>query len=571
LLRALITVGGVTALVWANYELIDRTEGILWVAAGPTDTLWLMFMLPILQVSERNQTRITIATAFVSIVAMSLVTLHAIGLSAIPLALPFILQGLVARSLWIGFFSTLYHILGTSGYMAFSKAIVVARKNGPPYSETTAGMPDLPGALTREVEEKAKRLAWPHLNVFLIDEAGRGSDYIRCVAGSSSNGKNLAADNEFVHKRREGIIGHAMSLGPYLARDVRRNLPLEIYLPSKHFPDTLCEMAAPLHRRGVTVGVVDAQAPDEDFFQDDDLYVLEGIAARLSEILDQYDSLIAIKKRENMVSELSKATLETTNENDLFQRIADVLGDGFESEPVLFFPYDGAHDRFLPSYKTGQLISSERFFRDEPHKNGLRRRILRAGRDTFVHEDIHNIPDADRELFAPDPTGRSSFEIGEQLRSRVVIVVRRNEIVVGEVFLNFRRRRVFDSPFVQRLDQVRSTLALAMHRAIELYEAHHLEEQWDLTESADGTITITIRDIPIKISKREREVLTWASEGLENGEIAEKLVISKSTIRTHMSKIISKLEVKNRTEAGNKGRVLGILLDRVPPPPKRHS
>lgn len=51
------------------------------------------------------------------------------------------------------------------------------------------------------------------------------------------------------------------------------------------------------------------------------------------------------------------------------------------------------------------------------------------------------------------------------------------------------------------------------------------------------------------LTDRERDVLALMIEGLNNTEIAEKLVVSPSTIKTHVSHILSKLDVSSRTEA----------------------
>jgi NarL family two-component system response regulator LiaR len=54
---------------------------------------------------------------------------------------------------------------------------------------------------------------------------------------------------------------------------------------------------------------------------------------------------------------------------------------------------------------------------------------------------------------------------------------------------------------------------------------------------------------PDPLTQREVEVLRLVAQGLENSEIAEKLVISEATVRTHVSNITSKLHVASRTQA----------------------
>jgi len=51
------------------------------------------------------------------------------------------------------------------------------------------------------------------------------------------------------------------------------------------------------------------------------------------------------------------------------------------------------------------------------------------------------------------------------------------------------------------------------------------------------------------LSEREREVLAHVCRGLGNREIAEALVVSEKTVKTHVANILGKLGAKNRTQA----------------------
>jgi LuxR family maltose regulon positive regulatory protein len=61
------------------------------------------------------------------------------------------------------------------------------------------------------------------------------------------------------------------------------------------------------------------------------------------------------------------------------------------------------------------------------------------------------------------------------------------------------------------------------------------------------------------LSVRELEVLDCLAEGLSNREIAQRLTISLTTVKTHTRNIYRKLDVNSRTQAVAKGKALGIV------------
>jgi DNA-binding CsgD family transcriptional regulator len=61
------------------------------------------------------------------------------------------------------------------------------------------------------------------------------------------------------------------------------------------------------------------------------------------------------------------------------------------------------------------------------------------------------------------------------------------------------------------------------------------------------------------LSARELEVLRWIDQGLSNPEIAEKLSLAPSTVKTHINNIYGKLAVQTRVQALNRAKELGVL------------
>lgn len=62
----------------------------------------------------------------------------------------------------------------------------------------------------------------------------------------------------------------------------------------------------------------------------------------------------------------------------------------------------------------------------------------------------------------------------------------------------------------------------------------------------------------LELTPKEKEVLYWVSQGFCNAEIANMMVLSEKTVKNHISHLLKKLDVKDRTQAAVLAWKLGL-------------
>lgn len=124
---------------------------------------------------------------------------------------------------------------------------------------------------------------------------------------------------------------------------------------------------------------------------------------------------------------------------------------------------------------------------------------------------------------------------------------------------NYQRVYIDEGPQMAQLLYQYAAQSGNMNRVAKLLNAFE-HDQSDMALAIEGADEGPAGRIIIEpLSEREKEVLELIAQGLSNQEIANKLYISLRTVKWHSSNIYQKLGVKNRTQAVNRSRKLGIL------------
>jgi DNA-binding NarL/FixJ family response regulator len=72
------------------------------------------------------------------------------------------------------------------------------------------------------------------------------------------------------------------------------------------------------------------------------------------------------------------------------------------------------------------------------------------------------------------------------------------------------------------------------------------------------------QDVMLLLTQREKEVLFWLSQGFNNAEISSKMILSEKTVKNHVSHLLKKLGLNDRTQAAVLAWRMGLVQTSEP-------
>jgi DNA-binding CsgD family transcriptional regulator len=135
--------------------------------------------------------------------------------------------------------------------------------------------------------------------------------------------------------------------------------------------------------------------------------------------------------------------------------------------------------------------------------------------------------------------------IGDRAEISIICLpLKYNDIFVGLIYLESQNNYQFNPMIAKYIKRL----------SFYLVAKHALEKGSE--KSAKMFTNNTVNE---QLTNREVEVLYYMAEGMSNKEIANKLYISLSTVKTHTLNIYGKLEVSSRVQAVTKAKKLGLV------------
>ncbi|GAA5133685.1 response regulator transcription factor [Pseudonocardia adelaidensis] len=151
------------------------------------------------------------------------------------------------------------------------------------------------------------------------------------------------------------------------------------------------------------------------------------------------------------------------------------------------------------------------------------RRILAASGDDPPRIIVLTTFDLDEYVYTALGEGASGFLLKDTPPDRIISAV--HTVAAGDILITPR----------------------ITHRLVETYAQHHRT-----AAAANAQLT--------ELTPRETEILRLVGNGLTNGQIAQRLVLSEATVKTHVKRLMAKLHLSSRAQAVVVAYETGLVL-----------
>ena len=284
-----------------------------------------------------------------------------------------------------------------------------------------------------------------------------------------------------------------------------------------------------------TLGLFDHQC-DEPMTERDVAW-LQAIADRVAVGVENAQTRVAANSRLNRLSAVRSIALAMAGGRDLrlhLQVVLDQAIAGLEVDAADVLLLDEADGTLRMVAAAGFQATSVPEYR-LPIEEALPGQIL--------------VGQAEASAFAPDEGRRRTLFAREGFRSRRALPLRSQGRLTGVIEVFSREDLQPDREWLDFLDVLASEAAVAVERAGTL----------DRSENGTPRSASKTRIAPPELNRLEGEILGLVVEGLSNAAIAEKVHLSRHTIKFHVHRILQQAGVVNRTELARKATKEGWL------------
>jgi DNA-binding NarL/FixJ family response regulator len=195
--------------------------------------------------------------------------------------------------------------------------------------------------------------------------------------------------------------------------------------------------------------------------------------------------------------------------------------------------------------------------------------VVRQGLQMFLKLD------SELEIIGEAVNGQQAIQLAEELKPDIVLMDLLMPVMGGVEAIAIIRRDMPDVEVIALTSVLEDKAVIEAIRAgaigylLKDTESDELIRaikaaaagQVQLSPQAAARLMREVRapDSPESLTERETEVLRLLATGLSNKEIARDLVIGEKTVKTHVSNILAKLNIRSRTQAALYAARIGLV------------